>query len=95
MKVRFSPQAGRDLKAIASWVSKDRPNAVRKLIRDLKAASLTLADHPHAHGFIEGREASGVRRLPLGRYMICYVVEAEVVAILRIIDGARDISSLI
>lgn len=95
MKVRVSPQAGRDLRAIAAWVSKNRPNAARKLVRELKAASLALADHPYAHGFTEGREEAGLRRLPLGRYVICYSIEADVIAILRILDGARDIPSLL
>jgi toxin ParE1/3/4 len=95
MKVRFSPQAGRDLKAIAAWVSKDRPNAARKLVRELRVASLALANHPHAYAFVEGREAAGIRRVPQGRYVICYSIEADVIAILRILDGARDVPSLL
>jgi len=95
MKVRVSPQAGRDLRAIATWVSKDRPNAARKLVRELRAASSALADHPHAYAFVEGREEAGIRRVPQGRYVICYSVEANTIAILRILDGARDIPSVL
>jgi len=95
MKTRFTALALSDLKAIAYWVAADRPNTARKLIQGLRAASMGLSKQPYAYTFVEGREDKGVRRAPYSRYLICYRVDEDEVLVLRILDGARDIPSLL
>ena len=95
MKTRFTALALNDLKAIARWVATDRPNAARKLIKGLRATSMGIAKQPYAYTFVEGREDKGVRRAPYSRYLICYRVDEDGVLVLRILDGARDILSLL
>ncbi|NQE65377.1 type II toxin-antitoxin system RelE/ParE family toxin [Caulobacter sp. RHG1] len=94
MKVIFSEQADRDLHAIAVWISGDRPNAARKVIRALQAKCATLGKQPYVYQFVEGREADGVRRAPCSRYLILYRVEVDRISIVRILDGAQDITDL-
>lgn len=93
MKVVFSKLAERDLRAIAAWISNDRPNAAYKVVRGLQIACTALPLRPHAYQFTEGREAEGIRRAPFSRYLILYRVDAEQISIVRILDGARDILS--
>ena len=95
MKVIFSERADRDLHAIAVWISGDRPNAARKVIRALQAKCATLAKQPFVYQFAEGREADGVRRAPCSRYLILYRVEVDRISIVRILDGAQDITDLL
>ncbi|KSB89094.1 hypothetical protein AS593_04155 [Caulobacter vibrioides] len=93
MKTRFTPLSIRDLKDIARWIAAERPNAARKVVAKLKAACLNLSDHPYAYPLLAGREDKGVRRMPHGRYAICYRVLPDSVEILRILDGAQDITA--
>lgn len=95
MKTRFTALALNDLKEIAHWVAADRPNAAQKLIKGLRAASMDIAKQPYAYEFVEGREHKGVRRAPYSRYLICYRMDENAVLVLRILDGACDIPSLL
>lgn len=95
MKVHFSPRSLQDLRVIAKWIAAERPNAARKVIRNLRATCLSLADRPYAYEFLAGREGDGIRRVPHGRYIVCYLVDGKALAILRILDSARDIPSLL
>jgi len=95
MKVIFSRRAERDLRSIAAWISDDRPNAAHKVLLGLNVACAALATHPYAYQLVEDREAEGVRRAPFSRYLILYQVEADHISIVRILDGARDVPSLL
>ena len=95
MRARFTALALQDLNEIARWVAADRPNAAMRLVKGLRATATAVADHPYAHGFVEGREDKGVRRALYSRYLVCYRIEADCVLILRILDGSRDITSLV
>lgn len=53
-----------------------------------------LAEQPYAYQFAEGRENEGVRRAPYSRYLVLYRVEESHISIVRILDGARDVSGL-
>lgn len=93
MKTRFTALSIRDLNSIARWIAADRPNAAKKVVANLKTACLKLADHPYAYPLLTDREDKGVRRAPHGRYAICYRVVANSVEVLRILDGAQDITA--
>ncbi|WP_454760369.1 type II toxin-antitoxin system RelE/ParE family toxin [Caulobacter segnis] len=95
MKVIFSERARRDLRAIAAWISKDRPLAAQKVVLGLRVACAMLAKQPHAYQFVEGRENEGVRRAPYSRYLVLYRAEASHISVVRILDGARDITNLL
>lgn len=95
MKVIFSERARRDLRAIAAWISKDRPLAAQKIAVGLRVACAMLAKQPYAYQFAEGREDKGVRRAPYSRYLVLYRAEASHISVVRILDGARDITNLL
>lgn len=94
MKVILSERARRDLRTIAAWISKDRPIAAKKITLGLRVACAMLAEQPYAYQFAEGRENEGVRRAPYSRYLVLYRVEESHISIVRILDGARDVSGL-
>jgi toxin ParE1/3/4 len=90
MKVLISNKAKQDLLAIYSYVSKDNPNAARGIIRRIDDRLKQLSRFP----FI-GRErptlGPGVRSLIAGNHSAFYIVHAEGITVVRVIDGRMDI----
>ena len=94
MKVRLSHTAMDDLRSIARWIARDRPNAAKRIAHNLRAACAALGDNPRAYEAIDGGQYPEVRRRPLGRHLIFYRIEIDQVVVIRILDGAQDIDRL-
>jgi toxin ParE1/3/4 len=90
MKVFVSDGAGSDLLGIYSYIAKHNPTAAETLVRRIDEKFQQLASLP----FI-GRERStlapGLRSVVVGNHLIFYVVGAEAITIVRVIDGRMDI----
>jgi toxin ParE1/3/4 len=93
MKVRFSRQASADLHEILRTIALDNPTAARRFGRRLRERALSLSTHPQRGGPLEGHETA--RRLVVGPYLIVYRVGRELVQILQIVHGARDLDALL
>lgn len=46
-RVRFTPQAKEDLKAINRFIAQDNPDAARRLVAQIEQQCKTLADFPN------------------------------------------------
>ena len=93
MRVRFSPLAEADLVEIKEFVAHDKPLAAARLLRSIRRRiSETIALFPELGQSCESL-APGLRRLPIGNYLIFYRV-SDRVEIARILHGARDIEAL-
>ena len=90
MKVLVSDRAKRDLLAIYAYVSRDNPAAAEKIVERISGRFEQLARFP----FI-GRErftlAPGLRSLIAGNHLIFYVVAAEQITVVGVIDSRMDI----
>jgi toxin ParE1/3/4 len=95
VKVRLSDHAERDLLRIGEYIAKDSPLRALEFVRDLRQRTLQLGETPLAFPLISRFSAQGVRRRVFGDYLIFYRVEAEIVQIVRILHGARDIEPLL
>jgi plasmid stabilization system protein ParE len=95
MKVRLSQAALEDLRSIARWIASDRPNAARKIAKNLRAACLALGDTPRAYEILDEKRSPAIRRRPFSRYLICYRIEDSQIVVVRILDGARNIEPLL
>ncbi|MGH8192419.1 MAG: type II toxin-antitoxin system RelE/ParE family toxin [Rhodanobacteraceae bacterium] len=94
MRVTFAASATRDLKAIIDDVQLDNLAAARKVFRTISATAERLADFPemgHAGRLPETRELA-VAGLP---YLIVYQVARDVVTIIAVFHGARDLVRLL
>jgi toxin ParE1/3/4 len=93
MQVLFSPLAKADLVEIKDYIARDKPLAAARLIRSIRERiSETIASFPELGQSCE-RLLPGLRRFPIGNYVIFYRV-TDRVEIARILHGARDIETL-
>ena len=91
MRLIFAEPAERDLDRIIDHISLDSPNAAEKVYDTIVASARRLTDFPkigHAGRLPNTRELV-VPSLP---YLIVYQVGADIVTILAVFHGARDLA---
>jgi toxin ParE1/3/4 len=90
MRIVLSDKADSDLLRIYRCLGERSPAAADTFIQRIDANLKNLARFP----FI-GRErsslAAGLRSLVVGLYLVFYVVEAEQIVVVRVIDGRMDV----
>jgi toxin ParE1/3/4 len=90
MRIVLSDKADSDLLRIYRYLGERSPAAADTFIQRIDANLENLARFP----FI-GRErsslAAGIRSLVVGLYLVFYVVEAEQIVVVRVIDGRMDV----
>jgi toxin ParE1/3/4 len=92
--VRISADAENDLDAIWLYIANDSPlNADRFLDRLVESLTKTLSTAPLA-GRTRDEFGGGLRSFPIESYIAFYRVRNEVVEIVRIIHGARDLAAI-
>lgn len=89
------PLAEDDLETLALHVAREggRPIAAEKVVRDIKARCDGYAEHPMM-GEACASIAPDVRRFTVKRWVVFYRPTEDGIVVLRIVDGARDISRL-
>jgi toxin ParE1/3/4 len=95
MKLVITDEASADLFAIGEWISVDNPRRALSFVDELKARCNRLIDAPQAYPLVPRHEASGVRRLPHGNYLIFYRVRDNTVEIVHVLHGARDYEAIL
>jgi toxin ParE1/3/4 len=93
MKVRFSRQAQADLRSIIQAIHEHSPAAARQYGQLLRDRALSFRDFPERGGRLQAHTTA--RRLVVGAYLIIYRPDPELVRILRILHGKRDIDALL
>ena len=95
MKVVLSDAASIDLAAIADYIARDNPRRALSFVRELRVAALGLGDMPRMFSLVPRYAHQDIRRRPFRNYLIFYRVEADRVAIIRILHGAQDYETLL
>jgi toxin ParE1/3/4 len=90
MRVQYSEEAKADLREIGAFIGQRSRYWSKRFLRELTYACRSLAHMPLRYPIIPEREDSGIRRRVYKGYLIFYRVEAEVVSIIHILNGARD-----
>ena len=92
--VRISADAENDLDAIWLYIANDSPvSADQFLDRLVTTLTTTLSIAPLA-GRTRDEFGVGLRSFPVESYIAFYRVRNEVVEIIRIIHGARDLAAI-
>ena len=81
-----------DYEEIWRYIALDNPAAADRLISALERQLLTLAAMPGI-GRKEPNLAADLRSFPVGSYLIFYRPTSDGIALVRVLHGARDISS--
>jgi toxin ParE1/3/4 len=93
--VFISNAAEADLENIGDCIARDNPRRAVSFVQELVARCQNLNEMPHAFPLVPRYEASGIRRLIHGNYLIFYRVEEGRVEILHILNGAQDYQALL
>jgi len=93
--VRLNPQASGDLRELADWITDHAdPDTAAAYVQRISAKCATLAYYPRKGGLRPELETD-LHSIPFeGRLTILYRVEDDGVEIMRIVNGARDLSKL-
>lgn len=91
MRVILSPEAEQDIKDIASWVGNRTSQATaRKVVERIKSQIRFLKAFPGA-GHVRSDLPADIRATGAFSYVILHRIEGNVVIILRVVHGARNI----
>jgi toxin ParE1/3/4 len=90
MSYRLLPAARIDLIEIADFIALDNPARALSFIAEIEAIMSTIAERP---GSFPARDelAAGLRSARHGRYLIFFVTGDDMVQIVRVLHGARDL----
>lgn len=94
-RIVLAPLAEDDLAQLRSWIVKEAGREVaRSYLERVERKLDTLAAFPN-RGTPRPDAGSGIRSIPFERRrVIFYRVDADIVTILRVLDGARDLARL-
>lgn len=88
----LTPQVVQDLEESYDFIAVDSLNAALRFIDLLEEKFLLLTDSPEI-GRRREELAPALRSFPVGNYVIFYRPVQEVIQIIRVLHGARDIES--
>ena len=89
----FTPLAESDLDAILDYIAERRPRTALAVLARIRRTCELLATHPEI-GQRRIEFPGDYRSLTVERWVIFYRVMPEAVEIHRVVDGSRDINSL-
>ena len=87
------PRALSDLVEIWDYIADDSEVRADAFVATIDAKFQTLAKQPGI-GRMRDELATGLRSLPIGRYVIFYLSQADGIEIIRVLHGARDIDTI-
>lgn len=90
----FTRLAEADLHEILDYIAAHRPATAVAVVQRIRDKCELLASHPLI-GQQRPEFRGGIRSFPVERWVIFYRLVGETLEIERIVDGARDIDSLI
>jgi toxin ParE1/3/4 len=93
MILRFRPEAENDLINIGAYIERDDPNAAASFVRTLREKCGSLLANPEI-GRSRPELITDLRSFPVGQYVIFYRPRQEILEIVRVLHGARDIDAL-
>ncbi len=94
MMLRFRPEAENDLLEIGTFIERDNPYAATSFIATIREKCEALVANPNM-GRARPELIAGMRSFPVGQYVIFYRPDRNVLEIVRVLHGARDIDALL
>jgi toxin ParE1/3/4 len=93
--VRYSKRAREDILDIWLWIARDSSVSIADdIVERIEHRATTLAHHPEM-GVARPEIAPDARSLVAERWLILYRVEAYGAQVIRVVDGARDLRSIL
>ncbi|MFL9828063.1 type II toxin-antitoxin system RelE/ParE family toxin [Rhodoplanes sp. SY1] len=95
MRLVFAAEARTDLLRIGDHIAADNPSRALSFVAEIEHHCARVLTMPRAYPLVPRHEASGIRRVVHGAYLIFYRVEADAVTILHVLHGAMDTDGLL
>jgi toxin ParE1/3/4 len=95
VRVVLTRRALADLDAIADYIGQDSPQRALDFTRALRDKCKDLGDLPEAWPVKQGWNPMGARIRHWRGYLIVYVVLAQRIDVLHVVNGARDLDALL
>jgi toxin ParE1/3/4 len=93
--VRYSKRAREDILDIWLWIARDNNvNLADDIAERIELRAAMLADHPEL-GIARPEIAPDARSLVVERWLILYRVETYGAQVVRVVDGARDLTRVL
>ncbi len=92
--VLYRPQARLDLKEVYRYIAEVNPDAAAKVVREVAGKATFLGENPTIGEPVE-RLLPGLRRFPIGNFLIFYRPTERGIEVVRILHGARDIETIL
>jgi toxin ParE1/3/4 len=93
VRVRYSRKAKADLLDLWIWLAEDSLQIADQKIAEIERRASTLKEHPEL-GVARPEIGLEARSLVIERWLALYVIDADGVLIMRVVDGARDLRKL-
>lgn len=93
MRVIFTPTAEQDLDEIWFEIAQDSESSADRVIDRIRERSSKLSDFPEL-GPTRPDIAKSARSLTVGNYLILYQPTDKSVEVIRVVHGARDLTTL-
>ena len=93
-KVIYAPEADDDLEAIVDYIARDKPQAARNWLKQIRETCVSLATQPEAGEERKGFGVMGCRSFSVGQYVLFFRAINGGIEISRVIHGSRDIRNI-
>lgn len=93
MKIRRLPEAIADVDAIFAFIAQDNLPAADRMVERIAKALDRVADFP-ASGALRPDAGINIRGVNVGVYVVYYRIIDDVIEVVRVLHGARDIRRL-
>ncbi|MDB5530440.1 MAG: type toxin-antitoxin system RelE/ParE family toxin [Devosia sp.] len=92
MRVLYTPASLRDLKSIGDFIARDNSKRAKSFVAELRTSCRSLLSDSQRYPLQE--RWHGIRRMPVGNYLVLYRVLDNAVQIVRVLHSARDVDDL-
>ena len=95
MKVILGARARRDLADLSDWIAQNNPDAASDFVDQIVITANEIGDMPLAFPvYVRSGQREVRKRVYRRRYLIFYAVSGQIVRVLRIVHGSRDLTKL-
>lgn len=94
MRLRIATLARLDMDEIQDFIARDKPAAARRWIAKTRVQFSLLVKNPEI-GELRSELGENIRSISHGSYVIYFRQSEDILEILRVLRGSRDIQSLL
>jgi len=89
-EVVYAPEADDDLESIVDYIARDKPEAARNWLAQLRTICETLATQPGLGEERKGFGVPGCNSFSVGQYVVFFRPIEGGIEVARVIHGSRD-----